>query len=338
MLPFSYSNDFDDEPYLFRVGLGLNRASNYSSTLARQASVAYPGSASNNPASSDFVYNNKKTRNNITATEMNYVSDSGAWVTALAISAGFTEDLNGSLKVAYAYTDTKDKSNTENLDNRVKSDEFFLGYSRMLGHDFSIGIQGRIVNADIDQETLLAELGYSPAGIDTDLRSFDLKIGILYSKDKTWFYGSTIGIGYSDTTSEISNMRQLGSIPPGMRLFEINDNQNIFSFQSGLGYKPTENFGLFTDVSYYSIDSKTSGIVDTYQLSIGFDYNSSEKTTFMGGATIDRNNELTVSTGLQLFLTDTIPLDIAYQYNAIPEIKKEFGRFEALTFSVAIPF
>lgn len=334
----SYSKDFDDEPYLLRVATSLERASNYSSTLARQASVAYPGNASVNPASSDFRYDQKSNKNTFTSTAMNYVSESDTWLTAIAISSSFTENINGSLLVAYAYTDTIDKTNTENLDNTIRSDEYFLGYSRMINDNLSLGLQGRLVNAEINNETRVDQLAFTPGRFETDLRSFDLKFGALYSENKIWFYGISLGAGYNDTTTELSNIHQLGPIPPNTQLSSKDDNQTSYSFKAGLGYIPSDVLGLYTDLSYYSIDSKNFGIVETSKLSIGFDYKPSSRTTYRSGFTFDSNNELTLGIGLQLYLTDTIPLDIAYQYNAAPEIENEYGKFNALTFSVAFPF
>mgnify|MGYP000922965148 CR=1 FL=1 len=48
--PLSWAADFSSEPYLLRLFLGLDRASNYADTAGRQASIAYPGGSSANPA------------------------------------------------------------------------------------------------------------------------------------------------------------------------------------------------------------------------------------------------------------------------------------------------
>jgi len=56
------------------------------------------------------------------------------------------------------------------------------------------------------------------------------------------------------------------------------------------------------------------------------------------GGSVDTDGQLTVSAGVGFYPTKYLQAELAYVYNAFPEIRKEFGRAHLISLSLAIVF
>ena len=56
------------------------------------------------------------------------------------------------------------------------------------------------------------------------------------------------------------------------------------------------------------------------------------------GGSADTDRQLTLSTGVGFYPTKYFQAELAYVYNAFPEIRKEFGRAHLISLSLATVF
>jgi opacity protein-like surface antigen len=56
------------------------------------------------------------------------------------------------------------------------------------------------------------------------------------------------------------------------------------------------------------------------------------------GGSADTDRQFTVSTGVGFYPTKHLQVELAYVYNAFPEVRKEFGRAHLVSFSLALVF
>ncbi|HEU5188121.1 MAG TPA: hypothetical protein VFX14_00375, partial [Methylomirabilota bacterium] len=56
------------------------------------------------------------------------------------------------------------------------------------------------------------------------------------------------------------------------------------------------------------------------------------------GSSVDTDRQFTASTGLGFYPTKYFQAELAYVYNAFPEVRKEFGRAHLISLSLAVVF
>ena len=105
-----------------------------------------------------------------------------------------------------------------------------------------------------------------------------------------------------------------------------------------MGYSPNDWFGVYLDLQYVQVETNTVGSVDIQRVALGIETKPNHLISLRAGTTLDSENELTISAGLRVYVFEKIPIDIAYQYNNAPEVKKEFGTINSINASLAIPF
>ncbi len=91
-------------------------------------------------------------------------------------------------------------------------------------------------------------------------------------------------------------------------------------------------------LDYLKIDSDLAGTAEIARFALGTDLALTNMTVIRAGVGIDTDNETTLSVGLSYYGIEPVFLNFAYQYNAVPEIRAEFGRFHLLSASVIVPF
>lgn len=333
------AGEFSGEPFLLRLALSIDRASNYTDTAARLASVAYPGGSSYNPAGHSFR-SSPGTREGtpLAFTTINALSDSGAWISAAAVTSTLHEGENGVLSAEYHYTKTLDSENQEGFDSRLKAQEFVLGWSRQLGDDLSVGVRGRIVPADIRHEALAPEFGFEPLQADTDQFGTDLWAGVMGRVTNRVLAGAALRLGWVETETIVRNLEPLGLIPALTELDRVDDDAQIRGLKLGLGYQADNDLQLYADLQYLGIHSNVAGSLEVARASSGIQFKVSPAVSGILGLTYDSQSELTVGVGLQARPAEDVLVHVAYQYNGAPEIDREFGRVDYLNASLAIRF
>ena len=338
--PLSWAADFSSEPYLLRLFLGLDRASNYADTAGRQASIAFPGGSSVNPAGDAA---RPRQRTEVTLTGIGATGDHGSTLLAFPATLAVPTDENTVLSFAYAYTDTPDADTRQGLENHIRSNEFFLGLARRLTPATSVGGQVRVVDSTIDEESRAAL--NIPARLEVDVRSVDLTLGVQTDLTDSVRLGAMANVGRGTTTDTVQNLAPIPVFPPfvvipsGTELDRFDD--TIYTGSAGVGaaYLPSPALGVFADATYDRVHSRVGGHADIGRFALGVESRPGPAwLALRAGWTLDTESESTLSAGLGLYPAKGVRVDLALQRNAAPEIHREFGRMDLLTASVAFDF
>jgi hypothetical protein len=318
---------FDDEPFLLRLSLALDRSSNYSDTTARQASIAFPGGSSDNPAAANWPFP-RQASPSVSLTHIDAFSESGARVVATAGTVNVALPWNGDLSLAYARTDTIDQEANQGLSFDLSSNEFFITYRQPLSEDIAIGGGLRVMDGVI-KETFTP---VRPLVSEVDLIGADASFGVFAHHGPGWFSGAVAGVGWSGADIDIR-------IPGlGTTVDSSSDDNRFFTLRAGTGYVPTSAYGIYLEAQYLSAESNRAGSAEVGRLQAGFDLRATDSVVLRAGFGIDTEDEVTFSIGGGYQGFKQVTVDVAYQYNAAPEIRPEFGRFDLLTASLNVRF
>lgn len=333
------ADDFDAAPFPLRALLALNRASGYAGTDGRQASVAFLGGSSINPAADDFGRTGKKAGPaNATITGISTFSDSGGQVVTFAGSFSYMSADRGTWPTSYAYTDTLDGKNNDGLETEIQSHELFLGYSTAISNTWAIGVQTRLVSGFIRNQSLVPEAGFQPLQSDTDILGLDVYLGAIGKVSDTYTLGITATASISDTETEVTNLSQLGPLLPGNTLEEFDETAIGWSVVGGFGYTPSQSIGIYSDLQYVGLHTGKQGTIDLGRLSVGTDIRISTSSIIRVGTTVDTRSEWSPSVGLGIRLPGSMQIDFAYEKNGAPEVNKELGKTDILSASLAVRF
>jgi hypothetical protein len=333
------ADDFSGEPFLLRLALSIDRASNYADTAARLASAAYPGGSADNPAGDGFPTARVDAQGTpVTFTTINAFSESGAWISAAAVTSTFHTIDHGVWSAEYHYTKTIDSDNQEGLTSDLRAQEFVLGWSQALSEDLSVGIRGRLVPAKIRHEARFIDVGMQPLRHDTDQFGGDVWVGVMGRIADKVTAGAVIRLGWADTDNTIKNLVALGPIPPLTELSNFDDDTQIRGLKFGLGYQASSELQMYTDVQYLRVHSNAGGALEVGRFSGGAEVKISPKVTGIFGGVYDTESELTLGVGLALRPAKSAKLHITYQHNGAPEIDREFGNVNYVNASLAVQF
>lgn len=344
LIPLPASAELSEEPYLFRFALALDRQSNSASTLGRQASIAYPEGGSINPAANSWTKlpTNFKV---VTGTYVDAHAASGARFTALPITFTFHDAERGAFSAAYAHTETPDESGHDGLRQSLTSDEYWLGYSNKTSADTSMGIQVKFTDAGVKNEFFSPSLGGAGARQNTDLKSYDLSLGVLSRLTNAWWAGAVgaLSLGKANNVFENIGALLLPSaappffvvIPPGTILGVGDDVVRTLSVRGGLGYAPNEHLGVYGDFHFVHIESNNAGVADEGRVAVGAEFRE-RLLRLRGGVSVDSDRQIDFSIGLGYRLSHSVSWDIGYQNNAAPEVRAEFGHIRLISTSLSL--
>lgn len=185
-----------------------------------------------------------------------------------------------------------------------------------------------------------AEAAYSHARSAFHLPAFDLshtetsawngRAGVLWSPADKWFLGLHGGYwqGHAKTNYAIPTI--FGTVRRSGR--EVIRQWNV---QTGIAYEYSENALLLLD---YEASRSTNGAADLIQqrVSFGADIKLLPILYLRTGVFCDARRNLSWSTGLGLYASRNIFIDLAFQNDAFPELHQEFGRSQTLNVSVSV--
>jgi hypothetical protein len=339
MVSAARAGDFYDNPYLLRFGLALTRASNYAETAGTQASIAYPGGSSVNPAGDAVRLAERPTG---TATTIQAFGDHDAHIGAYAATVGVPLGDAGVASLAYAYTDTYDGSTEQGLENLLRSDEVFFGLAHRLTPSTPVGLQLRLINSTVhDESPSLAGLPVANRS-KVDLQSADLTVGVQTTVSEALRLGALAGFGYGYGESRVTNLEPVPSpfplppIPSGTQLARVDDSLRNYLVGVGGAYSPSASSVVMVDLTHHAIDSNEGGGASLTRLAIGGRTQIHDAWVLRAGWSYDSAYQGTVSAGLGARLAPRVWLDLAYQYRATPEIEPEFGKMTILSASLAL--
>ena len=112
--------------------------------------------------------------------------------------------------------------------------------------------------------------------------------------------------------------------------------------RAGVGWQPSDRVGAYLDGQYlrleYDLRGSPRNSVETGRISSGFEYLPIKGLTLRVGGTVDTSRQLSPSAGVGVAPVSWLQLDLAYVYNAFPELRRDFGPAHRISLSLAAVF
>lgn len=341
MFPGAVMAAVSDQPFVLRLMISLDRSSNFSDTAGRQASIAFPGGSSDNPAATDWQP--RSDLNPAAAfTNIHAVSSSGAWITAEAATVNVKLPDSGTLSLAYARTDTNQEETRQGLSDNLRSNEFFATYSRRIDEKVAVGGTLRFTDSVLKEQYFEPRVGGLALESKVESRLVDFSLGLLTEPRSGWFAGGVMSMSWGKSDAVIRNAVPLpalfGMVPEGTALDRFGDDIWSLGARAGMGYAHDPTYGVYLDAQYLIVHSKKAGSVEVARIMTGLDLRLSRSVVLRAGVGVDSDQDVTLSIGASYRGGGPLSVDVAYQHNGQPEIRREFGRFDLLSASLSYRF
>lgn len=337
---FCSAGDLGDEAFGLRLGLAFDRASTFTDVIALSASTAYPYLSSVNPAAGDFLREPPNQFHFIGTLTGAYVAfNNGSSITAGAASATFRPPTAGTLLVSYTRVDSQDVESHQGDHFTLRSNELRFSYSHLLEKWISVGGSVRLSQSRLSMSSTFSDF---PLHTSTESLGVEGSLGVLVAPHKHWVVGLLVALGWA--RGETTGFVDLPPPPfgPGLTPIDFTDNTRSLNIRGGLGWRPSDKFGAYADWQYLRLKNERIGSsddsADVGRMFAGVEYLPFQFLALRLGGSADTDSQFTLSTGVGFYPTKYLQAELAYVYNAFPEIRKEFGRAHLISLSLAFVF
>jgi opacity protein-like surface antigen len=334
------AGDLSDESVGLRLSLALDRASTFTDVIGLSASTAYPYVSSVNPAAGDFLREPPNVFTLIGTLTGAYVAfNNGSSIIAGAASATYRLPTAGTILVSYTRVDSQDVESHQGDHFTLRSNELRLSYSHLLDKWISVGGSVRFTDSRLGLSSLFSDF---PIHTDTESLGVEGSLGVLVAPHRHWVIGLLVALGW--TRGETTGFVDLPPAPfgPGLTPIDFTDNTRSLNIRGGVDWRPSEKFGAYADWQYLRFTNVRNGSsddsADVGRMFAGVEYLPIQILALRLGGSADTDRQFTVSAGVGFYPTKYFQAELAYVYNAFPEIRKEFGRAHLISASVAFVF
>lgn len=329
------SADIDEEPVALRIQLSLNRASAFTDTLGRSASVAYPLGSSVNPAAYDFLREPPYDFGALTTLTTNLVTfRTGTTVTGFSTNSAYRVPAAGTVYGSYIRTDSHEGDSRQGDEYDLASDELTLGYSHRLRRGLAVGGSVKLLDASLDvDDTYLA----FPRSTESASDGLELKGGVLSALGERWLVGLSGSVGWRWTDIEGRVFLPPPPFGPGTVPIDEDVTSRTVDLRAGAGCRVSRALDVYLDYQYLHLYGGGDS-VDVGRLLTGIEARPADAWFVRLGGSVDTEHEETISAGLGYHGIENLPIEMAYIYNAFPEVNREFGRNHLFSLSVVLIF
>lgn len=334
------AGDLSEEAFGLRLGLALDRTSTYTDVIGLSASTAYPYLSSVNPAAGDFLReppNEFRFAGGLSGAYVGF--NNGSSVLAGAASATYRLPSAGTFLASYTRIDSQDVEGHQGDHFTLRSNELRLTYSHLLETWITLGGSVRLSQSRLSMSGLFSDF---PLHTSTESLGVEASIGVLAAPHKDWLVGLLVARGW--VRGETTGFVDFPPPPfgPGFTTIDFSDNTRSLNVRGGVGWRPSEKFSAYADWQYLHLRNVRSGASDDNaevgRLFAGAEYSPIQILVLRVGGSVDTDRQFTVSTGVGFYPSKYFQAELAYVYNAFPEIRKEFGRAHLISLSLGFAF
>lgn len=328
----------NDEPFGFRLNLALDRISVYTDVIGRQASNASPFGSSTNPAAADFQRDPPFAYELVGAVDTNQAFfQSGAWIESFVGAFAWRPGDAGTFKLIYVRSDTPNGRSRQSGPSGLgeillRNDKLGVGYSKKINSQLSLGGEFTVTSASVDVQGMSSLGAFTVPSISkTNSIGVDFNFGAMYAVNEQWMLGVSAGTGWSHSKTKLT------AFTPAPLLFDVTDTMQATNIRLGVGYHPVAWLGFFGDVQYLHLDSDL-GNADVVRGLFGVEVFTPQKLAFRAGISADTQTSFAYSLGVGYYGLDHFFFELAYRYNAFPEVNRELGTASLISISAGVSF
>jgi hypothetical protein len=344
LIPATARADFGSLPFALRLFLSVDRQSNYSSTLARQASIAALDGGSANPGAVAWRVPLEPTTV-VTASYVDAPSTGGRSVIAAPVSLRWQAQDEGTIALAYAFTQTRNAEGNDGLVQSLRSDEWIGGYGRRFDEHSAVGFTARLTSGRIVNDAAAPALGGALSRNSTRFLAPDVALGYACDIGKAVTLGVVATYGVARGRTTVTNvgplvvpLPALGTtlvLPPDSVLALVDDTISTATLGAGLGVHSDDATALYFDAKALRLSTHHSGSQNMGRFALGAEHRLYNDLVLRGGVGLDTIGNVNVSAGVGYRPTPSFEAQFAFQTNAAPELNAQLGRTRLLSASLA---
>lgn len=339
--------DFYDQPFELRLFFTVDRQSNYSSTLGRQASVAALEGGSANPGA--VAWREPQEPATTVTTSLVYApSQHGGDAFATPVSLRWQAPGQGTIALAYAFTDTRNAGEDSGVVHSLRSDEWIGGYGRRVGEHGAVGFSLRLTSGHLISDSRAVALGDLPVRTRTDFLTPDASVGYAADLSPSVSVGVVGGYGRAYVDSAVTNLAPLPlTIQPGgflvvlpveTLLAQPDDTISTYSLRAGAGWHVDGATAIYLDAIGLRLATHHSGSQTLGRFAAGLEHAMANGFMLRAGLGLDTLGKVNFSAGVGFRPTGSLDAQLALQSNAAPEINPEIGRTRLIAGSLGWRF
>jgi hypothetical protein len=344
LVPVAAQADFYDQPFATRLLFAVDRQSNYSSTLARQASIAALEGGSANPGAAAWREPPEPTTT-VTTSFVYAPSGGGREVIAAPVSLRWQAPGHGTVALAYAFTDTRNAGGENGLTQSLRSDEWIGGYGRRVDEHAAVGFTVRLTSGTIVGDSRTAASGDQPIRASTRFLAPDMSMGYAAEISSAATVGITAGYGRARADTSVMNLAPLMvslppagipvTIPSGALLEQSHEVISTYSIRGGAGLHLDNGTAIYLDATGLRLSTRYAGSQTLGRFAVGAERAVGRGWILRSGAGIDTIGKVNVSAGFGYRASRSFEAQFAFQSNAAPEVNPEIGRTRLVSGSLA---
>ena len=332
--------DLSDEPFGLRLGLALDRGSAFSDVVAIGAQTAYPYLSSVNPGAADFL---REPPANFTilgsGTGALVAFEGGPTITGGALTLSGRLPTAGTILLGYSRIDSHDAVSHQRDGYVLRSNEIRLSYGHRVMPEVSLGAMVRLSESTLSFTSTEADF---PLRTQTDTLGVEGSIGVLAQPAEHWLVGLVVATGWQRSRTKGSIDFPPPPFAPGLVPIVFSDNSRSLNVRVGGAWRPSEKVGVYADGQYLRLENDRDNVPgETAEVGrgwIGVEYMPIRMLALRVGGSVDTERQLTAGAGIGFYPSKYFQLDAAYSYNALPELRKEFGRAHLFSVSMTSAF
>ena len=329
--PLLAGRPLEEHDFSLRFPAAISRFASYADVAGlggAQAASEY--SSSINPASGAWTQPTREYATSFSPqfTTVRFAESQDLYVTAeaVAVDAGAW----GSFLPAVAQLRSNRAEDSAGVGFRIDAESYQLQWAKRVGERTTIGVNLNATYTDIRYyDRVLGEIARSRSD------AYDIRLGLVRQFLPRLRVGAVVDYGWSPARTD-----KLGFDFKtfSFKTFRTRDTTHQFLWRLGLTWEYQKGSDLYFDYQGASFFND-EGTLLVHRFSLGIEQQLIKDILFgRVGVTIDTRGEASATGGVGIVLGTRASLDLAYQHNAFPEIRKEFGQAQSFVMSLAVAF
>jgi hypothetical protein len=321
------ADSFADKPFSLRFPAALSRFSPYADVAGTGgASAASAWSSSVNPASGDWTKLEGQLHLAVSPQYSAIVFDAGTVLQSGTMNLTWNAGDWGTFQLTATSAWSNDSATHQGVNFQYDMQYGLLQWGKRMNDQWAIGaaFSGAMNQTTFTQGPITLA--------DSDGQSYDVRAGLIYSPDKRLRFGVVADYGWMPSNTSGLALTDFGLMP-----FEISDTTRQMLLRVGAAWEYAEQSTIYLDYQYGRF-CDGGGNLEVHRLYGGADQRVFKWLFVRGGVAADNSGNFAGTTGLGVYPTDNVFIDIAYQYDMFPELTTDFGRSNTFTICLSILF
>jgi len=319
------ADEFDTKDLSLRLPAALTRFASYGDVAgAGGASAGSKWSSGVNPASSAWLPPPGDLRLSFTPQYSNLYFSEG---TVLHVtSEALTWDLGraGTIQPALAQVHSNRETTRQGLDFRLDMDYGQVQWAKKVADAWAFGANFAKAKTQFDLDRTAVS--------DSTGETYGFRFGALHRLADKVLGGAVVEYAFSKDRTTLFDFLGLG-----VGNTHIHDTTHQVLLRPGLSFEYRKDSCLYADYQY-GVFRNDTGRLRVHRFPMGVDHSVCKWLFVRGGVMLDTRGHASWTTGVGVYPTKRLAVDVAYQADMFAELEPELGRSNTLTISVSLSF